>query len=154
MRKVLITLAAVAALIVLVPLDASARHGGGGGGRGGGWHGGGGGGGMRGLSAGPSFGRTGFSRGLRASGFGRFGAARFRAGSFRHAHLRGHRWHSGRIAHRARFVAATPLLYAPYAYDFFNWGWGYNYAYYDGCYELQPLLTPRGLIWQRTWVCY
>jgi hypothetical protein len=151
MRKVLIALAAVAALVISIPLEASARHGvGGGGGRGGGWHGGGGG--MRGLSAGRSFGRASFGgmRGFRTSGFRQLRAARLNGAYFRHAHFRGLGSHGGRFAHRAGFLAAAPLLYAPYSYYFSDFGYGYS----DGCYELQPLLTPRGLIWQRTWVCY
>jgi hypothetical protein len=142
MRKVLIAIAAVATLIIMIPLDASARHGGGGGGRGGGWHGGGG---FRGASIGRSFGRASFGHG---------GMRGFRTSGFRQSHTA--RWRGGRFAHRGRFIAAAPLLYAPYSYYFsdYGYGYGYDYAYYDGCYELQPLLTPRGLIWQRTWVCY
>ncbi|HXL67393.1 MAG TPA: hypothetical protein VN930_01350 [Xanthobacteraceae bacterium] len=106
---------------------------------------------MRGLSAGRSFGRASFGgsmRGFRASGFRQFGSARFHGANFRRAHWSGLGRHGTRFAHRGRFIAAAPLLYAPYYFDDFA------YAYYDGCYELQPLLTPRGVIWQRTWVCY
>jgi hypothetical protein len=155
MRKVLIALAAVAALVILMPMEASARQGvGGGGGRGGGWHGGGGGGGMRGLSAGRSFGRASFGgmRGFRTAGFRGFRAARLNGGYFRRAHMGGLGRHGGRFARRTGFLTAAPLLYAPYSYYFSDFG--YDLGYFDGCYEPQPLLTPRGVIWQRTWVCY
>jgi hypothetical protein len=157
MRKVLIACATLGALLFLVPLDSLARESGGqGGGRGGGWHGGGG---MRGASVG----RGGFRHGgFRASGFRQFRATRvhgghlrrahFRGAHFRHAELRGFRGH-GRFVHRAAFTA-TPLLYAPYGYDFADYGFSYDYAYYDSCYESQPFPTPRGLIWRRVWVCY
>jgi hypothetical protein len=152
MRKALIALAAIAALVIMLPLEASARHGsGGGGGRG--FHGGGGG--IRGFSGGRSFGRASFGgmRAFRTGGFRHFRAARFSGGNFGRAQLRSYGWRGQRFAHRGRFIAA-PLLYAPYSYYFDDYPYGFDYADGDGCYEQQPVLTPRGLIWQRTWVCY
>ena len=147
-RKALIALAAVTALAVAVPLDASVArgshgggHGGGGhggGGRGGGYHGGGGwhgGGGFRGASIGRGFSG---SRGFHS----------FRGMGVQRA-WRGGGWRGGRFGHRRHgrfFFAAAPLLYAaPY---------GYSDYYYDDCYQLQPVPTRWGLSWQRVWVCY
>jgi len=135
-RKALIALAAVTALAVAVPLDASVARGSHGGGRGGhGWHGGGG---IRGASVGRGFSGV---RTFRTAGIGR---------AWRGAGM-GRAWRGGRFAHRSHrhgrfYIASAPLLYAaPYWYDDY---------FYDGCYQFQPVPTRWGLSWQRVWVCY
>jgi hypothetical protein len=148
MRKILIALAALAAIAVMIPLDAYARHGD----RGGGWHGGGSRGASigRGFSGARSFRGASIGRAWRGGGWrgARIGRA-WHGGGWRGARI-GRAWHGRHSAHRFRggrfFVAAAPLLYAPY--DF------YDDYYYDGCYQLEPVLTPRGLRWRSVWACY
>ncbi|EKS41300.1 MAG: hypothetical protein ACJAVZ_000328 [Afipia broomeae] len=159
-RKLMIGVAAVAAIVAFAPLDAVARGGHGGGG-GGGFHGGGGfggggfrgggfsGGGFRGAGSFAAMHGGGFSgpRFAAAPGMARFaampgGGARFANAGFHHGRF----WH-----HHRRFAPFAVGFGFPYYYD--NYYYDDYYGYDEGCYQLTQVPTPYGWRWRRVYVC-
>lgn len=157
-RKIMLGIAAAAALAAYSPDAALARggHGGGGfhGGGFGGFHGGFGGSGFRGGGfGGSSFAATrggGFSGSRFAAGPARFaampgGGTRFANAGFRH----GHYGHHGRFRHFAPFAVGFG---APYFYDDYYDGY-YAGGYDDSCYQVRRVHTRYGWLWRQVDVC-
>jgi hypothetical protein len=136
MRKIVIALAAVAAVTVGSMLDASAMRGGGGGGHGGGGHAGFGGGGGHGGGGHPSFGGGGGHVGFGHPGLGH------RAGGEHFSGARSFAFHGNRFAfrHDSRFRHHRRFFFVGGPY----------YGYDDGCWV--RVWTRWGWRWRS--ICY
>jgi hypothetical protein len=161
LRKIMIGIAAAAAIAAFSPDAALARGGGFGGHGGGGFHGGGfggfhGGGGFRsggfgggGFAAmhGGGFSGSRFAAGPGAARFAAMpgGSARFGSAGFRHGHF----GHHGRFRHFAPFAVGFG---APYLYNDYDDGY-YAGGYDDSCYQLRQVHTRYGWRWRQIDVC-
>ena len=154
-RKIMMGVAAAAAIAACSPDAALARGGFGGGGfhgggfggfHGGGFHSGGFGGGFAAMRGG-SFGGPRLAAGPGVARFAALpgGGARFAGAGFGHGHFGYH----GRFRH---FVPFAVGFGAPYLYDDYYDGY-YAGGYNDSCYQWQRIHTRRGWRWRQVDAC-